>query len=144
MHWVYRDEERIEESAGVDDLTRRYTDEALAFIRNNKDGPFFLYVAHTMAHVVLGVTEPFRGRSQRGLYGDVIEELDASTGEIVDLLKELNLDQDTIVVYTSDTAPGAITPCRNTPPTSPSMPVLPGPCEVPRAPTGKAACVSPQ
>ena len=51
------------------------------------------------------MTEPFRGRSERGLYGDVIEELDASTGEIVDLLKELNLDQNTIVVYTSDNGP---------------------------------------
>ncbi len=105
VHWVYRDEERIEESAGVDDLTRRYTDEALAFIRRNQDRPFFLYVAHTMAHVVLGATDPFRGRSQRGLYGDVIEELDASTGEIIDLLRELGLDQDTIVVYTSDNGP---------------------------------------
>ncbi len=105
VHWVYRDEDRIQESAGVDDLTRRYTDEALAFIRENRDRPFFLYVAHTMAHVVLGVTEPFRGRSERGLYGDVIEELDASTGEILDLLGELGLDQDTIVVYTSDNGP---------------------------------------
>ena len=105
VHWVHRNEEKIEESAGVDDLTRRYTDEALAFIRKNKDRPFFLYIAHTMAHVVLGATEPFLGRSERGLYGDVIEELDASTGEIVDLLKELNLEQDTIVVYTSDNGP---------------------------------------
>ncbi|MDE0109626.1 MAG: sulfatase [Bryobacterales bacterium] len=105
VRWVYRNEERIQESAGVDDLTRRYTDEALAFIRQNKDGPFFLYIAHTMAHVVLGVTEPFQGRSERGLYGDVIEELDASTGEIVDLLTELGLDQNTIVVYTSDNGP---------------------------------------
>ena len=105
VHWVYRNEERIQESAGVDDLTRRYTDEALAFIRQNKERPFFLYIAHTMAHVVLGVTEPFQGRSERGLYGDVIEELDASTGEIVDLLAELGLDQNTIVVYTSDNGP---------------------------------------
>ena len=105
VHWVYRNEERIQESAGVDDLTRRYTDEALEFIRRHQDGPFFLYVAHTMAHVVLGVTEPFRGRSERGLYGDVIEELDASTGEILDLLRELDLDQNTIVVYTSDNGP---------------------------------------
>ena len=105
VHWVYRNEERIQESAGVDDLTRRYTDEALAFIRQNRDNPFFLYIAHTMAHVVLGVTEPFKGRSERGLYGDVIEELDATTGEIVDLLVELGLDQDTIVVYTSDNGP---------------------------------------
>lgn len=105
VHWVYRNEERIQESAGVDDLTRRYTDESLAFIRENKDRPFFLYIAHTMAHVVLGVTEPFQGRSERGLYGDVIEELDASTGEIVDLLAELGLEQNTIVVYTSDNGP---------------------------------------
>ncbi|MDE0624857.1 MAG: sulfatase [Bryobacterales bacterium] len=105
VHWVYRNEERIQESAGVDDLTRRYTDAALDFIRASQDRPFFLYIAHTMAHVVLGVTEPFKGRSERGLYGDVIEELDASTGEIVDLLVELGLDQDTIVVYTSDNGP---------------------------------------
>ena len=105
VHWVHRNEEKIEETAGVDDLTRRYTDEALGFIRRNQDRPFFLYIAHTMAHVVLGATEPIKGRSERGLYGDVIEELDASTGEIVDLLKELELDQDTIVVYTSDNGP---------------------------------------
>ncbi len=105
VHWVYRNEERIQESAGVNDLTRRYTDEALNFIRSNKDKPFFLYIAHTMPHVVLGVTEPFKGRSERGLYGDVIEELDASTGEIVDLLGDLGLDRNTIVVYTSDNGP---------------------------------------
>ncbi len=105
VHLVHRNEEVIEESAGVDDLTRRYTDEALAFIRRHEDRPFFLYVAHTMPHVALGVTEPFRGRSERGLYGDVIEELDASTGEIIDLVRELGLDQKTIVVYTSDNGP---------------------------------------
>ena len=105
VDWVHRNEEMVEEYAGVDDLTRRYTDEALAFIRRNDDRPFFLYIAHTMAHVVLGVTEPFKGRSERGLYGDVIEELDSSTGEIIDLLRELGLDQNTIVVYTSDNGP---------------------------------------
>lgn len=105
VHWLHRNEEMIEDSAGVDDLTRRYTDEALAFIRRNSEKPFFLYIAHTMAHVVLGVTEPFLGRSERGLYGDVIEELDASTGELVDLLAELGLDQNTIIVYTSDNGP---------------------------------------
>ncbi len=105
VHLVHRNEEMIEESAGVDDLTRRYTDEALAFIRRNEDRPFFLYVAHTMPHVALGVTEAFSGRSERGLYGDVIEELDASTGEIIDLIRELGLDQKTIVVYTSDNGP---------------------------------------
>ena len=105
VHWVHRNEEKIEEEAPVHNLTRRYTDESLEFIRRHRDEPFFLYVAHSMAHVVLGVTEPFEGRSERGLYGDVIEELDASTGEILDLLRELELDQDTIVVYTSDNGP---------------------------------------
>lgn len=105
VHWLHRNETMIEESAGVDDLTRRYTNAALTFIQRNQDRPFFLYIAHTMAHVVLGVTEPFRGRSERGLYGDVIQELDASTGEIVDLLTDLDLDRRTIVVYTSDNGP---------------------------------------
>ena len=105
VHWVHRNEERIEESAGLDDLTRRYTDEALSFIRRHAERPFFLYVAHTMPHVVLDASQPFRGRSERGLYGDVIEELDASTGEILDLLRELEIDRRTIVVYTSDNGP---------------------------------------
>ena len=105
LRMLHRNLEMIEDTASVDDITRRYTDEALAFIRKNKDRPFFLYVAHTMAHVVLGVSEPFKGRSERGLFGDVIEELDASTGEIVDLLKELQLDQNTILVYTTDNGP---------------------------------------
>ena len=105
VHWVYRNEERIEESAPLHDLTRRYTDEALAFIRRHRDEPFFLYVAHTMPHVVLDASEPFKGRSGRGLYGDVVEELDASTGEILDLLDELGLAENTIVVYTSDNGP---------------------------------------
>ena len=105
VHWVYRNEERIEESAPLHNLTRRYTDESLAFIRRHRDEPFFLYVAHTMPHVVLDASEPFKGGSRRGLYGDVIEELDASTGEILDLLDELDLAENTIVVYTSDNGP---------------------------------------
>ena len=104
VHWLHRNEEMIEESAGLADLTQRYTDEALAFIRRNKDKPFFLYVAHTMPHVVLDASENFRGRTPR-LFGDVIEELDASTGAIVDLLEDLGLARNTIVVYTSDNGP---------------------------------------
>ena len=104
VHWIHRNEEKIEESAGLSDLTRRYTDEALAFIRRSQEQPFFLYVAHTMPHVVLDASEGFRGRTSR-LYGDVIEELDASTGEIVDLLEELDLAENTVVVYTSDNGP---------------------------------------
>ena len=58
---MHRNEERIEESAGLDDLTRRYTDEALSFVRRHADRPFYLYIAHTMRHVVLGASEPFQG-----------------------------------------------------------------------------------
>ncbi|MCP5110046.1 MAG: sulfatase-like hydrolase/transferase, partial [bacterium] len=105
VNMLHRNEQMIEKQAGLEDLTQRYTREALGFIREHKDEPFFLYVAHTMPHVVLAASEPFRGRSDRGLYGDVIEELDASTGEIVKLLRELGLDQKTIVVYTSDNGP---------------------------------------
>ena len=105
VHWVYRNEERIEESASLNDLTRRYTDEALGFIRRHQDEPFFLYIAHTMPHVVLGTSAAFAGTSERGLYGDVIQELDATTGELIDLLRELQLAENTIVVYTSDNGP---------------------------------------
>ena len=102
---LHRDEQVIEEKVGLENLTDRYTAEALGFIRRNQERPFFLYLAHTMPHVVLAVSEPFRGRSRRGLYGDVIEELDDSTGRIVRLLRELGLDRKTIVVYTSDNGP---------------------------------------
>jgi arylsulfatase A-like enzyme len=102
---LHRNEEMIEEQAGLDDLTQRYTAEALGFIREHKDEPFFLYIAHTMPHVVLAASKEFRGRSERGLYGDVIEEIDDSTGRIVALLRELELDQHTILVYTSDNGP---------------------------------------
>ena len=143
VHWVYRNEERIEESAPLYNLTRRYTDEALAFIRRHRDEPFFLYVAHTMPHVVLDASEPFKGGSRRGLYGDVIEELDASTGEILDLLDELDLAENTIVVYTSDNGPGATTRCRATARTSPRTPARRAPCAGPRRRPGRAACASP-
>ncbi len=90
---------------GMDNLTRDYTKEAIRFINKHKNEPFFLYLAHTMPHVPLGVSKAFRGKSNGGLYGDVIEELDWSMGQIIDTLKELNLDEDTFVVFTSDNGP---------------------------------------
>lgn len=105
VNLLHRNEQVIEKQAQLEDLTQRYTAEALRFIRENQDQPFFLYIAHTMPHVVLAASEEFRGRSKRGLYGDVIEEIDASTGEIAELLRELELDQKTILVYTSDNGP---------------------------------------
>lgn len=86
-------------------LTERYTEEALRFIRTHRDEPFFLYLAHSMPHTPLWVSDPYLGVSGAGLYADVIEELDASTGRIMAELEALGLDEDTIVVFTSDNGP---------------------------------------
>ena len=104
----YRGTEVVERGIDMNAITQRYTDEAAAFIRANKDKPFFLYLAHTMPHVPLGASERFRGKSAGGLYGDAIEELDDSTGRLLDLLKELGLDERTLVIYTSDNGPWSI------------------------------------
>ena len=86
-------------------LTQMHTKEAVGFIKQNKDNPFFLYVAHNMPHVPLGASKNFRGKSEDGFYGDVIEELDWSMGEILRVLKEENLDENTLVIFTSDNGP---------------------------------------
>lgn len=90
---------------GMDNLTGDYTQEAVRFITEHKDEPFFLYLAHNMPHVPLGASKAFRGKSKGGLYGDVIEELDWSMGKVLDALKDLDLDEDTFVVFTSDNGP---------------------------------------
>ncbi|MFO7907688.1 MAG: sulfatase family protein [Planctomycetota bacterium] len=89
----------------MNELTRDYTREAVAYIHENKDRPFFLYLAHNMPHIPLGVSEKFRGTSERGIYGDVIQELDWSTGQVLETLEELGLDENTLVIYTSDNGP---------------------------------------
>jgi arylsulfatase A len=86
-------------------LTRRYTEKAVEFIRQNKDGPFFVYLPHTMAHVPLFVSERFKGKSKQGMYGDVMMELDWSAGEILSTLKEVGVDEKTLVIFTSDNGP---------------------------------------
>ena len=86
-------------------ITQRYTEEAVRFIREHQDGPFFLYLAHNMPHVPLGASERWRGKSKRGLYGDVIAELDWSLGQVLGALKELGIDRDTLVLFTSDNGP---------------------------------------
>lgn len=102
---LLRNEEVIEREADMSTLTRRYTDEAIKFIKENKDKPFFAYVAHTMPHVKLAASDQFRGKSPRGLYGDVIEEIDWNVGRILSTLKELDLDESTYVIFTSDNGP---------------------------------------
>ncbi len=86
-------------------LTNMYTREAVGFIRQNKNRPFFLYLSHNMPHVPLGASENFRGKSEGGFYGDVIEELDWSMGEVLKTLKEEGLEENTLVVFVSDNGP---------------------------------------
>lgn len=86
-------------------LTTRYTERAVAFINENKAKPFFLYVAHSMPHVPLYVSAKFKGSSKQGLYGDVIQEIDWSVGEILAALKKHDLERDTLVIFTSDNGP---------------------------------------
>ena len=86
-------------------LTRMYTDKGIDFIKKHKDGPFFLYLAHNMAHSVIGASKEYHGKSKDGLYGDVIEEIDFQTGRLLDVLDELGLSKNTIVVFTTDNGP---------------------------------------
>ncbi|MDB6137155.1 MAG: atsA 3, partial [Verrucomicrobiaceae bacterium] len=94
--------------ADMEQLTTQYTEHALKFIEHNKDKPFFLYVAHTMPHVPLAVSNKFRGKTERGLYGDACEEIDWSTGEIMAALARHGLEKDTLVMFMSDNGPWLI------------------------------------
>jgi arylsulfatase A-like enzyme len=85
--------------------TKVYTEEAVSFIDRHRGKPFFLYLAHTMPHVPLYASEAFRGKSRRGLYGDVVEELDWSVGQVLAALRKNGLEQNTLVVFTSDNGP---------------------------------------
>lgn len=89
-------------------LTRRYTEEAVRFIRAHKRGPFFLYFAHTFPHVPLFASADFRGKSPAGFYGDVIEELDWSVGQVLDAVRAQGLAKRTLVVFSSDNGPWLI------------------------------------
>jgi arylsulfatase A-like enzyme len=86
-------------------LTRRYTERAVAFVEKHRDRPFFLYLPHSMPHVPIFASEKFKGRTARGLYGDVIEEIDDSIGRILATLDRLGLDRRTLVIFTSDNGP---------------------------------------
>ena len=102
---LMRDEKVIENPVNQETLTQRYTEDAVRFIRENRDKPFFLYLAHNMPHTPIHASERFRGKSERGLFGDVIEELDWSVGQVLDALSENKIDENTLVVYTSDNGP---------------------------------------
>ncbi len=105
---LMRNEQIVERPADQTTLTERYTDEAIKFISANKNKPFFLYLAHSMPHMPLFRSKKFENKSQRGLYGDVIEELDANVGRLLYTLRQMKLDRNTLVVFTSDNGPWAL------------------------------------
>lgn len=105
---LMQDEKVIERPADQNTITKRYTQEAVKFISENRKSPFFLYLAHSLPHVPLFASEEFKGKSERGFYGDVIEEIDWSVGEIFKALKKEKLDKKTVVIFTSDNGPWAL------------------------------------
>ena len=105
---LWRNDERLEHPSNQATLTKRYTEEAIAFLDSAGSQPFFLYIPHTMPHVPLAVSEAFAGVSRRGLYGDAIEEIDWSVGEILGTLDRLGLSENTLVIFTSDNGPWKI------------------------------------
>ncbi len=103
---LMRNGDVVKRPADPSELTKLYTDEAIQFIEKNGEGPFFLYLPHTMLHNPLGVSEEFKGSSNWGEYGDAIQELDHNVGRIFDSLKRLDIDDNTIVIYASDNGRG--------------------------------------
>lgn len=87
------------------ELTTWYTQKSLEFIEENQDQPFFLYLAHSMPFVPLYVSGKFKGKSEQGLYGDVMMEIDWSIGQIRNKLKELGLEENTLMIFSSDNGP---------------------------------------
>jgi arylsulfatase A-like enzyme len=102
---LYRDTQIIENPVDQNYLTQRYTEEAIAFIEDHAASPFFLYLPHTFPHVPLHASPDFLGTSAGGLYGDVVEEIDWSVGQILDKLANLGIDENTLVIFTSDNGP---------------------------------------
>lgn len=111
---VFRNKEQIDEGPDQKYLTKMFTEEAVGFIKKNKENPFFLYLPHCMPHTPLHASEDFVGKSELGLYGDVIMELDWSMGEVLKTLKEQGIYENTIIVFTSDNGPrvGSALPLR--------------------------------
>jgi arylsulfatase A-like enzyme len=102
---LYRNDDIVSAPANMNTLTDTYTKEAIDFIQSAQDEPFFLYLPHTMPHIPLGVSDELRGKSDGGIYGDVVESLDLSTGRILKTLRDLGIDKNTFVFFTSDNGP---------------------------------------
>ena len=105
---LLRDGTVVEQPVNQGTLTKRYTEEAVKFIRSRKDRPFFLYMPHTFPHVPLFASPEFKGRSRAGIYGDAVEELDWSVGQVLDTLRQEGLAENTLVFFTSDNGPWLI------------------------------------
>ncbi|MDD7986578.1 sulfatase [Lentisphaera marina] len=99
---LMRNDKVIEWPTDITQLTKRYTHDAVRYIKENKDKPFFLYFAHGTPHHPYTVDAAFRGKSAHGLYGDMIEEIDWSVGEVIKALKESGIEKNTIIAFTSD------------------------------------------
>lgn len=102
---LFRNNELVEVPADQQYFTKRYTEETIRFITEHKDKPFFIYLAHNMPHIPLYASEAFKGSSDYGLYGDVIQELDWGIGEVLKALKAQGLDGNTFVLLSSDNGP---------------------------------------
>ena len=102
---MMRGTETVDQTATLETITPRYTEQAVGFIERNKAKPFFLYMPHTYPHIPLAASDRFRGKSEHGLYGDVIAELDWSVGEVLAGLKRNGLEQNTLVLFSSDNGP---------------------------------------
>ncbi len=102
---VIRDEKEIERPADQTTLTKRYTEEAMAFIEKNKEKPFFVYLPHTMPHIPLFVSDGFYVDDPKLAYKATIEEIDHGVGQIVKLLEKLKLRKNTLIIYTTDNGP---------------------------------------
>ncbi len=102
---LMEDEKVVERPADQRTITKRYTLRAVDYIKEHTDAPFFIYLAHSLPHIPLFASEDFLGKSKRGIYGDVLEEIDAGIGQILQTLKDEGLDQNTIVMFSSDNGP---------------------------------------
>jgi arylsulfatase len=103
--WLMHNTEVLEQQATLEMLTPRYTERAVRFIEQSKGAPFFLYMPHTYPHIPLAASPRFRGKSRQGIYGDVIQEIDWSVGEIMAALKRSGVEKNTMVMFSSDNGP---------------------------------------
>jgi arylsulfatase len=103
--WLMEDAKVVEEQATLETLTPRYTEKAVQFIEAGKGKPYFLYMPHTYPHIPLAASPRFRGKSPHGIYGDVIEEIDWSVGQILDAVRRTGAVDNTLVIFTSDNGP---------------------------------------